>query len=535
MLNVIPYPNRVVYRQGKFVFSKNTQVNFFGFEGIEKYVKRAFDRAEKLLKEYKTPTTISFTVDDTLAEESYVVDIEESEITVTASTDKGALYAFSTLRQLLLIDTVEKDDLVRVDCVRIEDEPSMKYRGLLLDSARHFIPVKEVKEHLDVMALLKLNHLHFHLNDNQGWRIEIKKYPLLTEIGSKRKDSVISAWDDRDVKYEGKPHEGFYTQDEIRDIVAYASMLGITVIPEIDAPAHFYSALAAYPELSCTGEKVEVKASMGGVSFGDWDLIMCAGKEESYKFLFDVWDEVCELFPSPYVHVGGDEAPKGKWKKCPHCQAMMKKLGLKNEEDLQGYLENSLIEHLAKKGKRVIGWNEILAADNISKDSVVQYWTTRQDERAEKFIAEGGSAIMSRNQVFYFDMSYGYVHLKKIYDYTHEKYGARKSDNIIGAECTLWSEFLHTRDIRNLKLYPRLQAFSEVTWTRKENKNYRSFVDRFYSGMAPILDRYDIDYALPEVACPGLKERIIGNQRFVSGNPNYDYEKNLKLKKDMLK
>ncbi len=532
MLNVIPYPNRVVSRPGEFVFSKNTRVNFFAFSKIEKYVGHAFDRAKKLLKEYKDVTTISFALDDTLPEEAYVIDIDSEEITVTASTDRGALYAFSTLRQMLILDTVEKDDLVRADCVRIEDEPSMKYRGLMLDSARHFIPVKEVKEHLDVMALLKLNYMHFHLNDNQGWRIEIKKYPLLTEIGSKRKDTVITSWNDPAVKYEGKPHEGFYTQEEIKDIVAYASMLGITVIPEIDAPAHFYSALAAYPELSCTGEKVEVKFSMGGLSFGDWELIMCAGKEESYRFLFDVWDEVCELFPSPYVHIGGDEAPKGKWKKCPHCQEMMKKHGLKNEEDLQGYLENSLAEHLAEKGKRVIGWNEILAADNLSKDSVIQYWTTNKDVRAEKFIADGGSAVMSRNQVFYFDMSYGYVPLKKVYDYTHEKYGASDSANIIGAECTLWSEFLRTRDMRNVKLYPRLQAFSEVVWTKKENKNYRSFIDRFYNGMANIMDRYDLNYALPEVANPGLKERIIGHQRFLSRNPNYDYYKNLQLKKD---
>ncbi len=524
-LSVIPYPNFVEKKKGNFVFSKNTEINFSDFFTIEKYVKTYFDKAKKLLKEYKNPTEIVFRKGEFLLDEQYIIDMTEEKIEIISSSSTGALYGFSTLRQILLLDTIENGDLVKVGLVRIEDRPKMKWRGLLLDPSRHFISVKEVKEHLDMMALLKLNVMHFHLNDNQGFRIEIKKYPLLTEIGSKRKDTALNSWDD-DLKLAGTPHSGYYTQEEIKDIVSYASMLGITVVPEIDSPAHFYSVLSAYPNLSCTGKKVEVPASMGGKSFPDWNLIMCAGKQESYDFLYDVLDEICTLFPAPYVHIGGDEAPKANWKKCPDCQRKMKEEGLKNEEDLQGYLINCLADHLAKKGKRIIGWNEILKADNLRSDAIVQYWTVARDTRAEKFMKNGGDVIVSRNNVFYFDMCYSYVNLKKVYDYTPEKYGI-SGDSILGLEATLWSEFLWTRDIRNLKLYPRLPAFSEVAWTDDDNKNYLSFYHRFYHGMNGILDKYGIMYAEPSVANPKGKYKLLGHAIFGSSNPNYDYDKNL--------
>ncbi len=381
-------------------------------------------------------------------------------------------------------------------CVTIKDAPRFGYRGQLIDVARHFYDVPQMKKVIDMMLTHKLNILHWHLTDDQGWRIEIDKYPRLTSVGSMRKGTIIRKnWDQSD----GIPYGGYYTKDQIREVVEYAASKGITIIPEIDLPGHMLAALTAYPELGCTGGPYEVWQRWG-VS----DDVLCVGKEETMLFLEDVLSEVADLFPSEYFHIGGDECPKVRWENCPTCQAKIKELGLEDKEYsaehyLQSYVMERMENFLATKGKKIIGWDEVLEG-TLGPDATIMSW--RGSEGGMKAAAMGHDAIMTPNSHFYFDHYQsadtdnepfgigGYLPLEKVYSYepyTDEMDEAARA-HIIGVQANLWTEYIKTPDHLEYMLLPRQAALSEVQWCQPENKDW----DRFYATLPKEMTMYDV-------------------------------------------
>lgn len=438
--------------------------------------------------------------DKGIAEEGYELEVKPGGVYVKASSASGVLYAFSSLRIHSGADLGKN----RMRAVRIKDKPKVHYRGLLLDVARYFASVDEVKKIIDLMLLLKLNVLHLHLTDDQGWRVEIKKYPLLTQVGAKREKTNIGCW--QSTADDGTPHEGFYTQDDVRDLVAYAAARGITIVPEIDMPAHFTSAFAAYPWLACREvEGIKPAWFMGGkypesIGWEDWNRSACMGKESTFEFIFGVLDEICELFPGPFIHIGGDEAPKEEWKKCPLCQKRKKELGLKTEKQLQGYFTNRVYEYVKGKGKQLIGWNEVLGGKNLDKDVVVQYWTALPDRKVKKHIKKGGRVILSKHEAFYFDMPYAQYPLKNTYTFTPKQLGIGKKyeKNILGYEGCLWAEWTPTLDKREFQLFPRAEALAEISWNTR-GVNEEKFL-KAKDDFARILRALGVTYACDEIA-----------------------------------
>lgn len=390
---------------------------------------------------------------------------------------------------------------------RIEDYPRFAYRGLHLDVARHFFNVDQVKKYLDIMAIHKLNTFHWHLTDDQGWRIEIKKYPLLTEVGSIRKETLKGHFR-RSKEFDGTPYgEGmWYTQDQIKEVVAYAASKGITVIPEIDLPGHMVAALAAYPELGCTGGPYEVWRTWGITKD-----VLCVGKESTIEFLENVLSEVCELFPSEYIHIGGDECPKDKWKECPHCQAKIKELCLVGNEKysaeyyLQSYITRQMEEFLATKGKKIIGWDEILEGE-ISKNVTVMSW--RGNEHGLEAIKRGHDVIMVNKGSLYFDYCQikdsskepltigGHVSVEKVYSYepyTDEMTDAEKA-RILGIQANMWTEYITSNDYLEYMILPRLSALSEIQWCSPTGKDYGRFLEKM-GAMVRIYEALGYNYA----------------------------------------
>ena len=467
-----------------------------------------------------------------LPKEAYRLTVERDGIEILAADKIGAYYAFQSLRQLSRAELGGKS----IDCCEIYDKPRFSFRGLQLDESRHFFGTDAVKKLIDTMFMMKLNVFHWHLTDDQGWRIEIKKYPLLTEIGSKRKNTQVGGWGSRKM-IEGE-YGGYYTQEEIKEIVEYADERGIMIIPEIDFPAHCAAAIAAYPWLACRELDREVPGYFGGIvpetvlGIRDWNRTICVGKDDTVNFVFDIIDEVCELFPAPYFHIGGDEAPKNEWKKCPHCQKVIKDNGLKNEEDLQGMFNNAVLEHLKAKGKRLIGWNEILKAGNLDKSAVVQYWTPQRDKRAEDFVNSGGSMIMSNHHSFYFDMTYSQYPLKFTYDYKPEKFGVSTENvkNVLGVEGENWTEWIDSVEVLDCRLHPRMEALAEVAWSEERNKNWHSFKKRL-DAFKPYFDYLGINYAVDEVSLPkNLIRRGKIRKLFFKGDTHYEVKLNKEYK-----
>ena len=423
-------------------------------------------------------------------------------VRVEASDLRGFNYAIQTIKQMLPVDVYGKEAAPQADwslpCVRIEDAPRFGYRGLHLDEGRHFFGVEMVKRYLDIMEVHKLNKFHWHLTEDQGWRIEIKKYPRLTEVGSIRKGTCVRK---NFHSHDGVPYgEGlWYTQDQIREIVAYAAAKGIDVIPEIDLPGHMLAALTAYPELGCTGGPYEVWTRWG-VS----DDVLCAGNEAIYAFLEDVLTEVCELFPYEYIHIGGDECPKTRWETCPKCQAKIKELGLedkdgqKAEHYLQSYVISRMEKFLNSKGRSVIGWDEILEG-GIAPNATIMSW--RGETGGLEAARQGHDAIMTPNTYYYLDYYQskdianepfgigGYLPIERCYSY--EPYPAGMTDeeksHIIGVQANLWTEYISTEDHVFYMLLPRLAALSEVQWCNADRKDW----DRFYDAADDFCDIYD--------------------------------------------
>ena len=400
--------------------------------------------------------------------EGYVLEITDSAVLINGETESGLYYGVITFIQLLPDPRDEFQEEIELACVKIIDYPRFSWRGFMLDCCRHFYPPEEVKRLLDVMALLKMNRFHWHLTEDQGWRIEIEKYPLLTEIGSVRKETQTGGY--LSGKKDGIEHSGFFTQEDIRDIVEYAKRRQIEVIPEIDIPGHSTAALAAYPEYSCRGEPIEV-----ATTFGIKKDIFCVGKEKTFEFLFNIIDEVIKLFPFKILHIGGDEVPKDRWKECPDCQARKKALGLKTEDELQVYFTNRIAEYMNNKGWRIMGWNEILAA-GVNPSAIGQYWAFSEKSTLEH-LRKGGNVVFSKVGHVYLDYNYGVTPLKKTYAYEPilKQLEPEFHKNVLGIETPMWTEWARNLTRLHWQIFPRLIAVAETGWTQKNSKNYKRF------------------------------------------------------------
>lgn len=495
---IIPAPVSIKEMTGKFVFNEKSKIIV---TPLNNETRLAADYLALLINNpsgLKIPVTEGtkvtrgsafMSLDTSVTNiESYVLSVNPGKVTMKARTAAGIFYAVQTIRQLLPAE-VERDSLIKninmvVPSCEISDEPRFTYRGMHLDVGRHMFPVEYIKRYIDMIALHKMNTFHWHLTEDQGWRIEIKKYPKLTEVGAFRKETLTGHAGKRPPVFDGKPYGGFYTQDEVREIVAYAKSKFITVIPEIEMPGHSLAALTAYPVLSCTGGPFEV-----GKTWGVFDDVYCAGKEETFKFLEDVLTEISELFPGKYIHIGGDECPKSRWQRCPLCQKRIKDEGLKDEKELQSYFIRRIEKFLISKEKRLIGWDEILEGGLAPEATVMSWRGTAGGIEAAK---QGHDVIMSPNKYVYLDYyqcepddqplaNGGYLPLELVYSFDpqFDELNAGEQKHILGLQGNVWSEYLNTPQYMEYMAYPRMFAISETGWTPASKKDFEDFLARF--------------------------------------------------------
>lgn len=505
-VSIVPMPAKCIEKRGHFTVNSKTviclpddsegmrnAVSFFNdlFYTAAGYLLEVTDRvcAKNVIRCCLIPSLVS--------DEAYKLNVSPSAIQIEAKSAKGVFYALQSVRQLLpaAIESNRKaEDGVKwiVPCVQVEDAPQFSYRGVMLDVSRHFIPKEDMKRHIDLLAFHKLNTLHWHLTDDQGWRIEIKKYPKLTKVGGFRPKTIKGYMWDNPTEWDTNRYGGFYTQEDIKEIVSYASKRFVEVIPEIEMPGHSVAPLTAYPQYSCSGGPFEVEGRWG--VFND---IYCT-KEATFTFLQDVLDEVVKLFPSRFIHLGGDEAPRVRWKNCVHCQQRMKEEGLKNEAELQTYFMNRIESYLSGKGKNIIGWDEILEG-GIPQRAVVMSW--RGEKGGIQAANAGNDVVMSPNIYMYFNcyqsktqkrigMNKRIISLEKVYNYhpVPEVLPKENATHIKGVQANLWTEYLVSREDMEYMLYPRVAALSEVGWTPKQQKDYTAFCNRLEN----IRKHYDV-------------------------------------------
>ena len=511
-LTVVPYPNHVDIDCGLFN-ANGANINYdAAIDARSAALISSFAEqlslvsgAHNKLVEATEGNGFLFILDESLPAEAYTLKISRGKAVVKASGLNGFNYAIQTIKQMLPVEIYGKTEAPGKEwtllCCEIEDEPRFGYRGMHLDESRHFFGMDAVKRYLDIMEIHKLNTLHWHLTDDQGWRVEIKKYPKLTEVGSIRKKTVIGhIYKSKDYDHTPYGVGMWYSQDQIREIIEYAAAKGITIIPEIDLPGHMLAALAAYPELGCTGGPYSV--------WGDWgisDDVLCVGKEKTMQFLEDVLSEICDLFPSEYIHVGGDECPKVRWEKCPRCQAKIRELGLKANEEyqpehfLQAYVISRMEKFINSKGKRIIGWDEILEGE-VAPNATIMSW--RGVGGGLEAVRLGHDAIMTPNTFFYLDYYQsldkeneplaigGYLPIEKCYSFepfTEDMTDEEKA-HILGVQANLWTEYIATESHLHYMLLPRMAALSEVQWCEPQNKSW----ERFHNNADEFCAIYDI-------------------------------------------
>ncbi len=434
--------------------------------------------------------------------EGYILSISPSGVTIKASTEQGVFYAFQTLRQIMRMDAMPdtKTDHRewQIPAVEITDYPQFEYRGMHLDVCRHFMPLEFVKKYIDLLAYYKLNRFHWHLTDDQGWRIEIKRYPKLQEIAAWRDETLIGHYRDTPDRYDGIRHGGYYTQDEIREVVAYATLRGVTIIPEIEMPGHSLALLSAYPELACTPGPFKA-----ATTWGVFDDVLCPS-EETFTFLQNVLDEVMELFPSTYIHIGGDECPKTRWKESAFCQDLMKAKGLKDEHELQSYFIQRIEKYLNSKGRNIIGWNEILEGGLAPNATVMSWQGVSGGIAAAK---AGHDVIMTPGTHCYFDHYQadpafepiaigGLTTLEKVYSFNPvpPSLTAKESTYILGGQGNLWTEYIDSPEQAEYMAYPRAIALAEALWTPAARKDWSGFVQRLNSHLER-MDGLHVNYA----------------------------------------
>ncbi|HEA30886.1 MAG TPA: beta-N-acetylglucosaminidase [Leeuwenhoekiella sp.] len=511
--SIIPQPVSILPGSGFFEIDHNTiVVGAVELEAETAFITQLLDQASgysiahKMGTATETRNKIILSLDDTLTNpEGYMIDITSNGIEVIAKKPAGIMYAIQTLRQLLPPEGENKIIKgLKIPAVEIEDYPRYAYRGMHLDVSRHFFPVDFVKKYIDLLALHKMNIFHWHLTDDQGWRIEIKKYPKLTEVGGFRNGTVKGHR-----PYDGSDNQrygGFYTQDEVRDVVTYAEKKHITIIPEIEMPGHASAAIAAYPYLSCFPEEPTIIPediiSTGGKqlqaegtpkivqeTWGVFDDVFCAGDDTTFEFLEDVLDEVIPLFPSEYIHIGGDECPKENWKRCPDCQKRMKEMGLTDEHELQSYFIQRIEKYLNTKGKKIIGWDEILEG-GLAPNATVMSW--RGEDGGIDAAKQSHQVIMTPTTYCYLDYYQfkadagkstavgNYLPVQKVYEYNPfpEELTAEQAEYIQGAQANVWTEYMPTEEYVEYKVLPRMTALAEVVWVADSVKNWSSFKSR---------------------------------------------------------
>lgn len=395
-------------------------------------------------------------IDESLEKEEYVLTVDKNGIQLSGGSPQAVFYGKQTLSQL-----GEK-----APCVKIEDKPAFRYRGFMIDTARHIFSVEEIKKLIDAAASVKMNVMHWHLTDDQGFRFFSPRRPESAKKGSIRKSSDFGT-----LKEDGE-YGGFFTSEQMREIVEYCAERYITVIPEFDMPGHCCALIHAYPELSCTGAQINVKTSQG-----IYEDILCAGKDGTFEIVFDILSDILEIFPSEYIHIGGDEAPKTRWKECMYCQKRMREEGLKDEETLQGWFTNKIIEFLKSNGRKAIVWNESLRSGVVNNGILVQRWMDKKNLSAE-FASNGGKIINSDFYHYYCDYPYGMTPLNKTYNYDPLIKNA-KPESVIGVEAPIWTEYINNFDYLCHMFFPRVTAVAETAWTNSENKNASDFKRRF--------------------------------------------------------
>lgn len=528
-INIIPIPKQMNETgQAPFKLSAKTSVSAQGEEAglIAKFfVDRVSLSTAYVLPMLDAQGDIELSIDESLdvKDEGYTLDVTTDKISVVGKNAAGLFYGMQTLLQLLPAEITSKTKVSGVawlvPTVSIKDEPRFKYRGIMLDACRHFMPVEFVKTQLDIFAMFKINRMHWHLTEDQAWRVEIKKYPKLTEVGATR------------IEGEGFEYSGFYTQQDIKDIVAYAAERHITIIPEFELPGHELAAIAAYPELSCQSEleknnklqNTELthynKPITPRIIWGVEDIVMCPANDMTFKFIEDVIDEMTALFPSEYFHIGGDECPKTSWANCPKCQQficdhnLQAKDGHTAEERLQSYIIHRVEMMLTERGKRLIGWDEILEG-GLSPEATVMSW--RGEEGGIAAANMGHDVIMTPNPkgmyIDHYQGDYriepvaigGYTTLERTYSYDPMPQKLKdegKSHFVLGVQANLWTEYMYTTSLMEYRLYPRALAVAEIGWSELENKNFTDFSRRVNNAYVR-LDSYDINYHIPQPEQP---------------------------------
>ena len=507
--NIIPYPNQLIPDSGSFKIDKHTLLLFpYNNPEFSKLALQFSDQIQlvsgiKLRKQdiavRANQKRIEFVQTDSAFSniEAYRLKITPQFIRIEAKSANGFFYGLQTLYQLLPPEIYGKKKLSSlkwiVPAVQIADEPRFAYRGLHLDVCRHFFPVEFIKKYIDAMAIHKLNQFHWHLTDDQGWRIEIKKYPRLTEVGSKRNETLEGYYYQHfPQQFDGKPYGGFYTQEEAKEIVAYAKERFITVIPEIELPGHAQAAIAAYPFLSCNGDSTIKVDTRWGISKN----VYCP-RDTTIHFLENVLSEIMDIFPSKYIHIGGDECPKDRWKTCPDCQALIKKLDLKDENGLQSYFVERIEQFVNSKGRMIIGWDEILDG-GLAPNATVMSW--RGINGGIAAAKSGHNVIMTPGEYCYLDKYQaeptsepmtigGFLALEKVYSYDPipTELTEDQAKYIIGAQGNVWTEYMPDSKRVEYMAFPRVSALSEVVWTNKENRNW----DRFRANIPTQFKRYN--------------------------------------------
>lgn len=515
-LDVIPQPQEIVLARDttSFIIDRSTTIVYPAtnekmhrtVDFLATFIKEMTGTEVRVSDKEKSSNAIILAVDSTMGHpEGYKLQITPEKVLLTGGSEAGVFYGIQTIHKAL---PILKDGKVAaaLPAGTVTDFPRFRYRGFMIDVGRHFFPVSYLKQMIDLMALHNINYFHWHLTEDQGWRIEIKKYPKLTEIGSKR-DSTIIDWETK--KFDGKPHSGFYTQDEAREIVRYAADRFITVVPEIDLPGHTTAALASYPELGCTGGPYKVLCS-----FGVFPDVLCAGNDQTLQFTKDVLDEIMDIFPSEYIHIGGDECPKSRWEKCPKCQAKIKELGIKalpkhsKENQLQTYFMSELEKEINAHGRRMLGWDEVLEG-GLTPNSTIMSW--RGIQGGIEAARQHHDVIMTPIQRLYFsnpriNKMTGFEWMNRVYNF--EPVPAELTDAekkfVIGTQGCIWTEWTADSTKMEWQILPRMAALSEIQWTLPEHKNFERFMERLPE-MLKIYSSLDYGYREDVFAADTLK------------------------------
>lgn len=499
---LVPWPQQVAALDSHYTVSERTRIGLSdpGDAGLQRLgwfvsglIENSIGFAPTIVAEpiaEATPNVVALVLDaSVVGDEAYHLAVAPSGVTVRASTAAGLYYGVQTLRQLLPPDAETAPPArtrfrAEIPAVEITDAPRFAYRGMHLDVARHFFPVDFVKAYIDLLALYKFNRFHWHLTDDQGWRIEIQRYPKLTEVGAYRRETLIGAYRDQPRHFDGQRYGGFYTQDEVREIVRYAAERHITVIPEIELPGHATAALSAYPELACTDGPFEA-ATLWGV----FEDIFCP-KEETFAFLEGVLAEVMALFPSEYLHIGGDEAPKKRWEESAVAQEVIRREGLADEHELQSYFIRRIERFLNANGRKLIGWDEIVEG-GLSPTATVMYWRSWDAAPLREATRQGNNLIMTPNNTLYFDhyqadpsgepLAFGGLStLEKVYAYepVPEGFTAEQAKRVLGAQANVWTEYIETPEKVEYMVFPRLLALAEVVWSPAGARDWADFRTR---------------------------------------------------------